>query len=561
VTVLLISRPWKHPTTGVYYYRRVVPADLRPFASGGKTEPRHEYKRSLHTKSEAEAKRLHPHVATVGDNYFATLQERKAKAQTATLSQPAGGVPTSSTPGLGEPPAPFSRTALRSLAGELADEIIARNADDPPTAAAFRLNRAIPPGPWGGPTEPWSGHRYVLDTGRRTRMAAALQEHVTVPCREFLKDHLITLSAEDWETFCEEGREAIDSALDALQRRYRLGDLSDAPVRLRFPLGAPARRPKVSIKGLMETWAKVRANTKPATYEKYDRRLREFAAFLSHDDALAVTSKDLRRWRDHLKVSGLAVHTINADCVGPVITLFKLSAAEEVIPTYPFPGSYALKEDTTRPKARRGYEDHEAAQVLNACRKEKDAALRWIPWLLAYTGARVGEMAQLRAVDVREKDGIRYLQITNEGEGQSVKTSASRRDVPVHRAVIREGFMKFVASIPKGGYLFGALSGRTNERKAAGASQNYMRWLRSVVGITDKRLVSHSWRHRMEDQLREIDAPEEVAAAITGRTRFGSRAGYGKGPSLVAKSRWLEKVPAVTLGSPKKVKGSKSNAP
>jgi hypothetical protein len=74
-----------------------------------------------------------------------------------------------------------------------------------------------------------------------------------------------------------------------------------------------------------------------------------------------------------------------------------------------------------------------------------------------------------------------------------------------------------------------------------------MRWLRKTVGITDKRVVGHSWRHRIEDELREVDAPDEVARAITGRTREGSRALYGKGPSLKTKARWLAKVPAVKL--------------
>lgn len=119
--------------------------------------------------------------------------------------------------------------------------------------------------------------------------------------------------------------------------------------------------------------------------------------------------------------------------------------------------------------------------------------------------------------------------------------------MPLHHAVIREGLFKFVTSIPRGAYFFGELSGRTDERKVAGASQNDMRWLRKVVGITAPRLVSYSWRHRVEDQLREIDAPEEVAAAITGRTRTGSRAGYGKGPSLETKLRWLSKVPTLKV--------------
>jgi integrase len=41
------------------------------------------------------------------------------------------------------------------------------------------------------------------------------------------------------------------------------------------------------------------------------------------------------------------------------------------------------------------------------------AARRWAPWLCAYTGARPGEMTQLRGVGVIERDGIHGLRITH----------------------------------------------------------------------------------------------------------------------------------------------------
>jgi hypothetical protein len=48
-----MSRPWKHPKTGVYWLRKRVPLDLR--ARVGKREE----KRSLKTRDPAEAKRRH----------------------------------------------------------------------------------------------------------------------------------------------------------------------------------------------------------------------------------------------------------------------------------------------------------------------------------------------------------------------------------------------------------------------------------------------------------------------------------------------------------------------
>jgi putative SOS response-associated peptidase YedK len=50
---LAMSRPWKHPRTGVYYLRKGVPDDLRQLV--GKREE----KRSLETRDPVEAKRRH----------------------------------------------------------------------------------------------------------------------------------------------------------------------------------------------------------------------------------------------------------------------------------------------------------------------------------------------------------------------------------------------------------------------------------------------------------------------------------------------------------------------
>lgn len=539
MAILIMARPWKHPKTGVYYFRRSIPEDLRPSARGGQAEPRQEYKRSLHTKDPRNAKRLYADVVPIFDEYLSELRSRKAKA-----NSPA---PTSQATAQ-ETPSEYSRETLASLAAELAHQIVAEHAANPGPPQAFKLNNAFPPGPWGTRADPWAGQRFLLIRGKRDRSAASGQAHVREPAKDFLERRGVALSGTDWETFCDLAREAIDGALETLQRRYR-GDLSDAPLRERFVVvKTPANRPRVSIKGLVDVWAKVRSATKSRSVKKYGSRLREFSAFLKHDDALAVASKDLRRWRDHLKAAGRSAKTINDDCVGVVLTVFRVAAAEEVIPVFPFAGSFALKEEAGKSK-RRPYEDDEAARVLAAARNEKTVVLRWTPWLMAYTGARVGEMAQLRREDVKERDGIHYLAITDQGEEQSTKTESSVRAVPLHPAVIAEGFLKFVATVTRGSFLFGDLAGKTQEQRAASGSRVYMRWLRKAVGIKDPRIVSHSWRHRMEDELREIDAPDEVAYAITGRTQQGSRALYGKGPSLTSKARWLRKIPAVKLGS------------
>ena len=56
----------------------------------------------------------------------------------------------------------------------------------------------------------------------------------------------------------------------------------------------------------------------------------------------------------------------------------------------------------------------------------------WLPLIMLYSGARPGEIAQLRVADVRQEHGIWIMHITEEGDGgKRIKTKGSMRVVPV----------------------------------------------------------------------------------------------------------------------------------
>ena len=69
------------------------------------------------------------------------------------------------------------------------------------------------------------------------------------------------------------------------------------------------------------------------------------------------------------------------------------------------------------------------------------AAKRWVPWLCAYSGARVAEMIQLRKQDVRKDQAGWVIRFTPEAGG--IKNNAFR-DVPVHQHLIALGFLDLV---------------------------------------------------------------------------------------------------------------------
>src|SRR5438445_694610 len=45
---------------------------------------------------------------------------------------------------------------------------------------------------------------------------------------------------------------------------------------------------------------------------------------------------------------------------------------------------------------KRSFTDEEAKTILRAALSEKDPVKRWVPWIGAYTGARLSEICQLR---------------------------------------------------------------------------------------------------------------------------------------------------------------------
>lgn len=70
----------------------------------------------------------------------------------------------------------------------------------------------------------------------------------------------------------------------------------------------------------------------------------------------------------------------------------------------------------------------------------------WIALISLFTGARLSEVAQLDVIDIKHNNEIYYFNFTDEGEGKSLKTSSSKRKVPIHPFLIKKGFLLYVES-------------------------------------------------------------------------------------------------------------------
>lgn len=158
----------------------------------------------------------------------------------------------------------------------------------------------------------------------------------------------------------------------------------------------------------------------------------------------------------------------------------------------------------------------------------------WLPLLALYTGARVEELAQLAPSDVQEASytdahGMRQsawvIRISDEGEGQELKTVSSRRRIPVHSDLIALGFIKYADSM-RGSRLFPDLKPDVTGTE----SGNWVKWFskhKRAIGITDGRMVYHSFRHLFKHTLRELNVTEEVNDALTGHSSASVGRRYG----------------------------------
>ena len=310
---------------------------------------------------------------------------------------------------------------------------------------------------------------------------------------------------------------------------------------------------RVSIMELVDDWAGEFG--KPDTVAAYTSYLTALDAFLGQPDARTVTENDIGDWRNHLRTNGglsgrpVSNSTINGAYMAAVATVFEHArGTTRKLASNPAAGIKALrvkKQPTLRPKS---ITDEEAGLILADALKpggeglsaERVAAKRWCPWLMAYTGARVIEVAQLRKEDVGVFNNVPYIHITPEAGKNKTETA---RKVPLHPHLVQQGFLDFVAARPNGPLFYDPSKGRGG-RLASQAKKvgQYLCTRVRDLGI-DVAQPNHGWRHRMETMNNRYDLRDKIVRMILGHAGPDSNAGYGD-EELLPMLREIEKLPA-----------------
>lgn len=227
--------------------------------------------------------------------------------------------------------------------------------------------------------------------------------------------------------------------------------------------------------------------------------------------------------------------------VNKLRALLELAVDEEWIPTNPAT-RLTVPDPVSPAEKRHSFSTPQLRQIFfgepwsSANRNVSGRPARfWLPLLALYTGARVGELAQLAVADVSKVTDVDVINIRATVETRLKNRNAERR-IPVHPELISLGFLQFVDDA--------RLSGRDRlfPEEPMDAHQHYGRgvsdWFARLLdkrGMTDPKLTFHSFRHNFEDALREANLHGTPKAAyLTGRAGGGVAANYGGGYSASA---------------------------
>ncbi|MFG1318187.1 DUF6538 domain-containing protein [Xanthobacter autotrophicus] len=164
----------------------------------------------------------------------------------------------------------------------------------------------------------------------------------------------------------------------------------------------------------------------------------------------------------------------------------------------------------------------------------------WLPLMTVFTGARLGELAQLATADVRQIGGVWCFHITEEGEAEkSVKTDGSMRVVPIRSDLIKIGILDYHNSIAEAGKqrLFPELRPDARGFYSAMPSDFLNGYFRRIGVKTDKLQNVHSFRHGFADAMRRAGYLDEQFAPLLGHTKASTTGRYGIVPQGIIEQR------------------------
>lgn len=438
----------------------------------------------------------------------------------------------------------LSQKEATALAGTVYRGLATGGEDDPGSPRAWqrvrRMNIAAQVGDFG------MGSLMIGEVAQRER---SVEDRFGAMADATLATKCIITDPESRWRLVEALAEALNDAAAKLEKNAR-GDYTPDPKAGRFPEWKPegAREassggPKLSLMGLFDRWAKHPEQAGQATTaRRYKSVFAAVAEHLRDPDARSVTQADIQGYieaREHDPVRPLQPRVARDVHKAALSSVYGWAVSKRVVLANPAAG-IVIKvprkvrmrpQHATDEEARAIADASLAIPVGRATSGTFEAAQRWCSLLCLYTGARIGEITQLRKQDVRISAAGASVHLTPEAGAVKGKQA---REVPIHDRLVEIGFLDFVRNAPEGPLFYTEGRRRKSDAQTPQSemtAREVATWARSN-GLGDPLLLRpmHALRHRFMSCARRAGIEEQYAEQIAGHARTTQNRRYGEFP-------------------------------
>ncbi len=272
-----------------------------------------------------------------------------------------------------------------------------------------------------------------------------------------------------------------------------------------------------TVKDWFDHFRKIKAKSQsPKTAAKYEQLARQFLDFLGPKadlNILAITSDDLRKFREHREASGLSATTLNDDLT-ILSAMFNGAWRDHVISNNPCTAVEPVKDRLSKKKRRKEpFSPEQVAALIETAEGDWKGLIR----VAFYTGARLNDCANLRWRHVHLLSKVKKIAFEVAKTGDEI-------EVPIHPA-LEDHLLSLPTAKNDEEFLFPSLAGRV----VSNLSKQFRRLMEDAhIDNRDIRkrgdgaarrvraLSAHSLRHAFVSQLANANVSEEQRMELTG---------------------------------------------
>lgn len=161
-------------------------------------------------------------------------------------------------------------------------------------------------------------------------------------------------------------------------------------------------------------------------------------------------------------------------------------------------------------------EQQDVMLIINNLHTIEEAWHFWVVLIAMYTGARAGEIGEMRVNDFKVVNGVNTVYI------EGPKTEASQRTIPVHPVLIEIGLLEYVMRRReiKAEMLFPISYSKSNGWGAQ--PSKFFSGYKQRIGLTDKLKTLQSFRSTVIDLLKQAEVTYEKRCQYVGHEPYSS---------------------------------------